>query len=230
MLDIKLGMNHLEIDYFIKIGGSLLSNIEGCKELSATLALAGAHKRIVLFPGGGAIDNYIESYNDKFQLSRSIFHQTTMLAMDQTALLFSNYQVAIVPVDNLIHCKEVLDKGQVPILMPSRLVFGLDPFRYTSRCTSDSMTLYFAKILEVENVVIMKSIDGIMTDENKLIPLLSPAQLKELDQNCVDEVFPLLCERVGKTPIIIINGLKGDVVKQLLLNGEIVCGTTIQSM
>ncbi|WP_019534803.1 hypothetical protein [Paenibacillus ginsengihumi] len=214
MLDIRKGMNYLGLDYMIKIGGSLLPNINKCKQLADLLSEVGKSKRLLLFPGGGEIDNYIETYHSQIALDREIFHRATMLAMDQTALLFCNYNLEmLVPVDNMIDCRKVLDQHRIPFLLPSKIVFGLDPFRYTNRITSDGMALYFAHIFQAKRMVLIKSINGILDHNRQTISRLSFDEFLMTEQDCVDETFPLLAHKV-KIPIDILNGLEYEQLRQ----------------
>ncbi|QUI23844.1 hypothetical protein HZI73_16765 [Vallitalea pronyensis] len=233
MLEIEMGMNHLKIDYLIKIGGSLLKNIEGCYKLASTIQKLGVKKRCLLFPGGGEIDNYIERYNrevtnyDKeIKFKRNIMHKSTTLSLDQTALFFSNYAKNIIPTDSFMTSKFILEDKNVPIIMPANLIFLLDPFRHTHRISSDSMALYFAHILEVKHLIILKSIDGIYNEKDKVIKNVGKSQLINMEQDCLDKTFPLLAEKTN-IPITIINGLKPDVLENFILKGELDCGTYI---
>lgn len=227
MLSITKAMNNLELDFIIKVGGSLLKNINQCKSLVDVIIEAGKSYKLLLFPGGGEIDNYIEAYHQQVPLDREIFHRATMLSMDQTALLFSNYNLnKLVPINNLIDCKKVLADGKIPVLLPSQIVFGLDPFRYTNRITSDGMALYFGHILQVKRMVVLKSINGILDRDQKIISRLTFDEFINIEQDCVDESFPLLASK-AKIPIDIANGLEHEQLRTFFREGTNEWGTRI---
>ncbi|WP_420830698.1 hypothetical protein [Cohnella algarum] len=204
----------------------MLKHVEECKQLAASLVEAGKNKRIVLFPGGGEIDNYIESYHKKFPLKRDVFHHTTMLSLDQTGLLFSNFEEDLIPFKSFIECRRILEQRKVAVFLPSDVVFGLDPFRYTNRISSDGMALYMGHLLEVAEVVILKSIEGLLDQNKQVIPEINFDDFANLKQDCVDETFPLLAKQ-SRTPITILNGLEADRVYKWLTERDLECGTLI---
>ncbi|WP_284141651.1 hypothetical protein [Virgibacillus sp. LDC-1] len=184
----------LEIDYVIKLGGSLISDIDLAKNLAQSLSEVAKEFRLVIFPGGGPIDNYIESVDKQFLLNEMTHHQACARAQDQTGLLFANFNLDVFETtDNFAGIKEILDRGKIPVLLPSTLIFLLDPFEKSWSISSDSMGAYFSSLLEANKFIILTDVDGIYDSDPKksptakLIPKVSVNSLSS--ETSVDETL-----------------------------------------
>lgn len=186
----------LKIDYVIKLGGSLISDINLANKLAQSLAEVAKEKRIVIFPGGGPIDNYIESVDKEFTLNEITHHQACARAQDQTGLIFANFNLDVYETtDNFAGVKEILNKGKIPVLLPSTLIFLLDPFEKSWSISSDSMGAYFSFLLEADKYIILTDVDGIYDADPKrnstatLIPKINVSTLSKENKTSVDETL-----------------------------------------
>ena len=168
-------------DAVVKVGGSIIAG-PYAESAAGVLGDAATSSRLLVIPGGGDIDNLIEEKNRQRALSRPVFHRATALAQDQSGLLFTNLHKQLQPIEAVIDAERVLAEGSVPVLLPSRLLFALDVFRYTNRVSSDTIAAYLAWLLHVPTVILLKS------REPATRPV-TPASLAE-DVGFVDEVFP----------------------------------------
>lgn len=217
----------MNVDLMVKVGGSLLNNIEYCRQLVEAFEALNEMKKMIIFPGGGDIDNYIEQYSAKQKLGKIVMHKSTMLALDQNALILSSYSKKVIPFTSVIECREILKEGKIPVFMPSQATFILDPFRYNSTVSSDSMALYFSKLFEVKELILLKSIDGILDKHSEVIKEISIELLQEIEQDCVDPLFPYLAAR-EQVPIMILNGRSPDVLNDYVIHGKFDLGTKIR--
>jgi 5-(aminomethyl)-3-furanmethanol phosphate kinase len=186
----------LKIDYLIKLGGSLIANIDKAQNLAETLIALSENNRIVIFPGGGPIDNLIENIDKQFTLNEITHHQACARAQDQTGLIFANFNLNFFETtDNFADVRDILKRKKIPVLLPSKLIFMLDPFEKSWNISSDSMGAYFSFLLEANKFLILTDVDGIYTKnptkdkDAKLIPKLTVNQLDDLGQTSVDETL-----------------------------------------
>ncbi|MBJ6360571.1 hypothetical protein ACFOQM_04500 [Paenibacillus sp. GCM10012307] len=226
-MSLSKGLNSIPADVMIKFSGSLLDDIATCAMIVEQLLLINSKKSIIIFPGGGTIDNYIENYASQQKLGKVVMHKSTVLALDQNALIISSYSKEIVPFTTVIECREILKEGKIPVFMPSQAIFVLDPFRYNAVVSSDSMALYFCKMFDLPELILLKSVDGVLDQENKLLRDISFQQLKELQQDLVDELFPYLAER-EQVPIMLMNGRRPGVLSDYLLLNRTIIGTLVR--
>ncbi|TQR32834.1 hypothetical protein C7Y47_11970 [Lysinibacillus sphaericus] len=186
----------LKIDYVIKLGGSLIANIDEAQNLAKTLIKISENNRIVIFPGGGPIDNLIEKIDKQFTLNEITHHQACARAQDQTGLIFANFNLDFFETtDNFSGIRDILDRGKIPVLLPSKLIFMLDPFEKSWSISSDSMGAYFSFLLEAKKFLILTDVDGIYNKDpnqnidSKLLSRISVKSLNSLGHTSVDETL-----------------------------------------
>jgi aspartokinase-like uncharacterized kinase len=173
----KLG----RFDAVVKVGGSIISGPHA-QTVATFFGDPLISSRLLLIPGGGDLDNLIEEKNNQYALSRSVFHRATALAQDQSGLLFTNLHERLYPIETIREAEEVMDANRIPVLLPSRLLFALDVFRYTNRVSTDTISAYLAWLLHVPQIILLKS------RKPTILPLTSASLVQ--DAGFVDEVFP----------------------------------------
>jgi len=172
-------------DAILKVGGSVIWGhaASGCAD---ALEEAGRTKKLLVIPGGGAPDNLIEKQHNSTPLDGRVFHQMTLLAQDQSGLLFSNKRSHIVPVRTVDEAELIASSGKVAVLLPHNLLMTIDVFRYTNRVTSDSMAAYVAGLLRCDHFILVKS------RKPSTLPVTKLSLMA--DAGYVDEVFPEMVE------------------------------------
>lgn len=168
-------------DAVVKVGGSIVAGPHA-ETIASILCDTTVTSRLLIIPGGGEIDNLIEEKNRQKTLERSIFHRATVLAQDQTGLLFTNLNQRLRAVETIMEAEYTVKAGLVPVLLPSRLLFALDVFRYTNRVSSDTISAYLTWLLHIPELIVLKSRK----------PAVFPVTIKSLQEDAgfVDEVFP----------------------------------------
>lgn len=206
----------LNIDYVIKLGGSLINDINKAEILAETIATFTEKYNMIIFPGGGPIDNYIEEVDKQFRLNKEIHHQACARAQDQTGLIFANFNPkAYETTNNFAGIREILKKGKIPVLLPSDLIFMLDPFEKSWYISSDSMGAYFSLLLESKSFLILTDVDGIYNKDPKTHPdakLLREINVNELSNISETSVDNTLSEflKNAKMNCDILNGNNKD--------------------
>jgi len=214
-------------DAFVKVGGSLAKDRGSFRKLALVLAQAAERARIIAFPGGGPTDKVIEEFNAGEALKPGVHHQACARAQDQTGLLFSNFSERIVPVEEFASMAAALEEGKLPVLLPSRLLFALEPVEKTWEITSDTIGAYFAWLVEAPQYVILKSIDGIPKPgrDGGVYSEISASELEQRAGDEVDAILPGFLKAAGMRAVIL-NGRDTDRVAAFF-RGETVPATRI---
>lgn len=173
------------MDWIVKIGGSLFP--EDAVELAKTLV----GKDVMLICGGGELANVLRRYDKKMGYSNTATHRSAILCMDILGMLLSDKVPAAVGVYSFPEAQEVLNEGKLPILIPSKILFDLDPLKHSWEVTSDSLSLYIAHQLKAK-LLIATDVDGIYDPQpsmhgTQLIRDISAKKLLDFGETSVDE-------------------------------------------
>lgn len=224
-----LGFKNSKIDVFIKLGGSILSDLNKCKELAAIIDNLSHVFRIVVFPGGGPIDKYIEKLDVDLKFPPSIHHQLCSRAQDQTGLIFGSFCSNAKFFTTFLEMNEILEAGHLAIMLPMKQIVEMDVFEQTWDITSDSMAAYFANLTQANRFAILTNVDGLFNDINSeksvLIQEINASDLKHQGLTCVDACISeyLLANKLTCT---VLNGFNVLAVKAWIKK-ESFLGTTI---
>jgi aspartokinase-like uncharacterized kinase len=211
------GFVDYNIDYVVKFGGSLLQNKDNLKALLEILVSAiDMGQRIVVIPGGGPTDNTIEEIDQWAKFHPDTHHHACALAQDQTGLMVadSTFNPRIRSCVNLLEVQQSLFKKCVPILLPSNIMFAIDPFERTWDITSDSMAAWFAWLMNCKQTLILTNVDGVYIDGNlhessAFVERISAQDLIEMGHTAVDACFaPFIREKCINAWIL--NGKKPE--------------------
>lgn len=214
------------MEWVVKLGGSLFPEdaINLCKELVGQNA--------IVICGGGEFANKIREYDVDTNFSNTATHKTAILCMDILGMLVADKIDDVTAVYSLEDAKKVLDKGKLPLLLPSKLLEYLDPLEHSWKVTSDSISVYISWLLKTK-ILIVTNVDGIYTfepslDGAKLIKSISAKKLLTFSETSVDENLPELllkykldCYVVnGKYPKRAISIIEGKSSKYTLIGVE----------
>lgn len=188
------GFNDYGVEAVLKFGGSLTCDLKVCEKLVQAIAgLVREGQRIVVVPGGGRPDKEIEAVDRERPLMPETAHRACALAQDQTGLIISDAAFAqgLVPCETLGECRGALARGEAPVLLPSRLLFDLDPVERTWDVTSDAVAAWIAWLLGAERVAILTDVDGVyrkgnVGDPAHLLAEIDFATLKSMGHTSLD--------------------------------------------
>lgn len=220
------GFVDYDIDAVVKVGGSLLSNETLCR--GTVKALAGqASKgfRLLVVPGGGPTDNTIESLDAVYKFQPDTHHRACARAQDQTGLMICDESLGsmLSPCETLEEVQSALGAGKVAVLLPSRLIFDLDPFARTWDITSDAIAAYFAWLVTSKQLIMVTNVDGVhldaaVDDSTKLIERITASELEHLGHTAVDAcVAPFLRSKCMNAWVL--NGAHADRIGVALRGG-----------
>lgn len=201
------------MEWVVKIGGSLFP------EYSISLARKLVGQDVLIICGGGELANQIRKYENKIHFSSTAGHQTAILCMDILAMLLADKVENSEAVRSLKEAQNALNKGKLPVLIPSMLLEDLDPLDHSWRVTSDSISLYISHLVKAK-LLIATDVDGIYThspslDGAQFIKEISAKKLLNFGETSLDESFAeLLLEY--KASSFVVNGKHPERVISIL--------------
>ncbi|MEM3586746.1 MAG: hypothetical protein QXO71_05415 [Candidatus Jordarchaeaceae archaeon] len=213
-------------DFVIKVGGSLSRNKSTLKSLFNELAAISRNHKLLVIPGGGVFADFVRRIYHKFNISDDAAHWMAILAMDQMAFLFSEFHPNVKIVSSIEEAMQI-NRGFIPVLTPSRIMFDSDPLPHSWDVTSDSIAAYITHIVGAKKVFILTDVDGVFTSDPKsspnarLIPKISAEELASKNMcTSVDKTFPSLVSKYG-LECIVLNGKHPERITQAVNNKEV---------
>jgi aspartokinase-like uncharacterized kinase len=174
----------------IKLGGSLTySNaIKDCLAIIEQTKLI----NIVIVPGGGEFANQVRYAQQVWQFNESIAHEMAILAMQQMALLFHGLYPNFQLIKSIRDFSNLMANSVPVIWSPILSELNQANIPATWEMTSDSLAIWLAIQLHVEQLIVVKSI--FMNSQNY-------QQLAE--QGIVDSLFPQFVQQSSIKPKLI---------------------------
>lgn len=220
------GFTNYDIDFVVKFGGSLLGKDFPVKDLMECLAeFVGTGTRALVIPGGGPTDLTVEALNVKYSFDISTCHYACALAQDQTGLMLADsvFSTRAATCYTLADALAILNERRLPVVLPSRILFSLEPVERTWSVTSDAVAAWFAWVLGARHFVVLTNVDGIFKNGDigiaeKLIPRISADEAVKLGHTSLDAVTPGFLAR-KKMNCWILNGGMPDRLTTLLDGG-----------
>ncbi|MBS7618318.1 amino acid kinase [Candidatus Bathyarchaeota archaeon] len=151
----------------IKIGGSLSKDPPTLKALCQFIGALAENYRIMVVPGGGKFADAVRECDRLYRLPATITHKMAILAMDQYGLMISS----LIPNSFTTYSLRESCRakgGKLPVLLPSRLMFFMNPLENSWRITSDSIAAFIAAKARAQNLILAKDVDGIFTKDPKI--------------------------------------------------------------
>jgi aspartokinase-like uncharacterized kinase len=205
----------------IKVGGSLGQNRKLADLMLRLSALGPIHGMLVV-PGGGAFSNAIREYDRRFGLDSDTSHWMAILAMDQFGHLLSSLIPDSELVQGLADARKALAAGRVPVLLTYNLLFQTDELPRSWDVTGDSISAWVAGLSGAQQLVLLKSVDGLFSDDPRShagVELLEKLDLNQLILcKGVDRYFASILKKY-RLDVWIVNGKYPERLTQLLDTG-----------
>jgi len=174
----------LHNDAVFKIGGKIL---EDYKNLECTISQLkklyedNTLQKIIIIPGGGSYANFIRSIDKKLVLGDDIAHWMAILSMDYNGRdlnrLFPDFE-CIDDFKNIQNAKRIFC-----IFLPYNYLRKKDELPHSWDVTSDSIAIYIANKLKLNECYLIKDIEGIYNKNNEVIKEISTIQYRELKKS-----------------------------------------------
>lgn len=219
----------------VKFGGSLMVDLEACKAAVEELErLAECGHRILIVPGGGIPDKAIEAIDATHPLAPVTAHHACALAQDQTGYLLADraFSSKLVSSATLGECRSLAKHGKIPVLLPSRILFTMDPVEWSWDITSDAVAAWIAWVTSTPRLAILTNVDGVhrkaaIHDPEALIGEIRAHDLAELGHTSIDVCAAHFMALRGVSGVVI-NGAHPHRLSDWL-EGKRVRATDIQS-
>jgi aspartokinase-like uncharacterized kinase len=216
------GFKETKLDYFIKLGGSLMNPFKNFSVLADYFGNLAKENNYIIFPGGGVIDNYIESIDKDYPLAPIVHHHLCARAQDQTGLFFYSQCNNAEFFEDFIDIENIFLKRKLAIMLPMKQIINLNVFEMTWDITSDTMSAYFAYLLGAKNFVILTNVDGLYEDISKpdtLIREISATNLIKYGHSVVDACLAPFLLNKGMD-CVILNGNNKDNIENFFNNRQ----------
>jgi aspartokinase-like uncharacterized kinase len=164
-----------------KIGGKILEDLENLNSTISQLQHLYDENiidKIVLIPGGGSFANFIRKIYSELKFTEEIAHWMGIISMNYNGLELSKKCPNLQVIENYKKLKEI---GKVfCIFLPYEFIKENDKLPHNWDVTSDSISLFIAKELELNECFLIKDIDGILNNQNQIIKEISTSEFKEM--------------------------------------------------
>lgn len=215
----------------VKIGGKILEKLENIESTITQfkhLINKNIIQRVIIIPGGGSNVNFIRELDKKLSIGDDLAHWMSIYAMNLNGIKI-NERFSDIKCINDYH---QLLKSNEPfsIFLPFDYLKFSDKLPHSWDITSDSIALYLAYKLKLNECYLIKDVDGIFNDKKQIISniraqeyidfkkakmLANIGNLREIKKSKpIDNYLPSLINKY-EVECIILNGSKG---KSRILN------------
>ena len=202
--------------WVVKVGGSLESSPR-IRELLGLLADYG-QSNIVIVPGGGRFADRVRARQAEFKLDDVTAQVMAIHAMEQYAGVLCKLNSNLHPIVAIDEINDVVNKkAAVPVWLPGKLLDGQPDIPVGWQVTSDSLALWFAKEINAQALILIKSAINQTSDVNELA-----------ESGYLDGYFPQMIERtnIRRIACVCVDNLK--VLKGAMTLGSIPAETLLQ--
>ena len=140
--------------WVIKIGGSLYDSKYLVQWLNSITECTS--KNIIIVPGGGPFADQVRLADEKFSLG-TYAHNMAVMAMQQYANVFASLCPAMKLAHSIENAHQIWGESKVAIWEPFEMVRDLCTLDKTWDVTSDSLAVWLARTLDINNILLIKS-------------------------------------------------------------------------
>jgi len=167
-----------------KIGGKILENnknleftISQLKKLYEDNTL----QKIIIIPGGGSYANFIRSLDKKLVLGDDLAHWMAIFSMDYNGKDLNRLFPGLECINDFKNIQSA--KRIFCIFLPYNYLKKKDELPHSWEVTSDSIAIYIANKLNLNECYLIKDIEGIYNKNNDVIKEISTIQYRELKKS-----------------------------------------------
>jgi hypothetical protein len=167
-----------------KIGGSILEDFEN---LNSTISQLGylferdIITRIIIIPGGGSFANFIRKIYNELKLTDELAHWMSIISMNYNGIELGKKFPKLEIFEDFGKVKEICKSFS--IFLPYQFLKEKDHLPHNWQVTSDSITLYLAQKLGLNECFLIKNVDGILNEKNQVIKEISTTEFRELKES-----------------------------------------------
>ena len=175
-------MQHYEAVF--KIGGKILENSENLECTISQLKKLyedNTLQKIIIIPGGGSYANFIRSVDKKLVLGDDLAHWAAIFSMNYNGKDLNRKFPDFECIDDLEKIQRA--KRIFCIFLPYNYLKKKDELPHSWDVTSDSIAIYIANKLNLNECYLIKDIEGIYSKNNEVIKEISTIQYKNFKKD-----------------------------------------------
>ena len=166
-----------------KIGGTILEDFENLNStLSQLSKLFGKDiiQRIILIPGGGSFANFVRKIYSELKLTDEMAHWMSIISMDYNGIELGKKFPKLEVFEEYDKLKEI--GKSFCIFLPYQFLKENDKLPHNWQVTSDSIALFLAKKLGLNECFLIKDVDGILNGKSQVIKEISAVEFRKLKE------------------------------------------------
>ena len=181
----------------IKIGGKILESKEDLKSTIDQIQLLineNIIQNIVIIPGGGSRANFIRHLDAEFKLGDDLSHWMSIYAMDLNGIkIKEEFSFIKLIKDFKILKKEINipNNNNISVFQPYYYLRNKDPLPHSWNVTSDSITLHLAKNLGLNEIYLIKNVDGLMRKDGDTLKLIKTVSIIDYEKLSKSKCFKI---------------------------------------
>ena len=167
-----------------KIGGKILEDLDNLNATISQLEQLYAEnliEKIVLIPGGGSFANFIRKVYNDLKFTEEIAHWMGIISMNYNGLELNKKFPNIEVIENFDKLKE--NRKIFCVFLPYEFIKENDKLPHSWDVTSDSITLFVAKELELNECYLIKDVEGIFNNKNQVIKVTSTSEFRDMKES-----------------------------------------------
>ncbi|MFX0082968.1 MAG: hypothetical protein ACFE94_14560 [Candidatus Hodarchaeota archaeon] len=167
-----------------KIGGSILEDFENLNSTITQLSQLfedDVIQRIILIPGGGSFANFIRKVYSELKFTDELAHWMSIISMNYNGLELSKKFPKLEIFEDYDKLKEI--GKNFCIFLPYQFLKENDKLPHSWDVTSDSITLFLAKKIGLNECFLIKDVDGILNEKNQVIKEISALELRKMKES-----------------------------------------------
>ncbi|MFX1304606.1 MAG: hypothetical protein ACFFBV_06690 [Promethearchaeota archaeon] len=164
-----------------KIGGKILEDFENLKSTISQLTQIfneNLIQKIILIPGGGSLANFIRKVYSELKFTEELAHWMGIISMNYNGLELSKKFPKLEIIEDFDRLKKL--SKSFCIFLPYKFLKENDKLPHSWDVTSDSITLFLARELGLQECFLIKDVDGVINNKNQIIKKISTSEFKEM--------------------------------------------------
>lgn len=137
----------------IKLGGSHAFAAHLSHWLDAVAQYAG---RMVVVPGGGPFADAVRDAQPRMGFDDTAAHRMALLAMEQYGCALASLRPRLVLAASREDIIGALERGNIPVWLPTRMVLAATEIPWSWDVTSDSLAAWLAGVLGANRLLLVK--------------------------------------------------------------------------
>lgn len=167
-----------------KIGGKILENSKNLEFTFSQLKKLyedNTLQKIIIIPGGGSYADFIRSSDENLVLGDDLAHWMAIFSMDYNGKELNKKFPDLECINDF---KKIQSANNIfCIFLPYSYLRKKDELPHSWDVTSDSMAIYIANKLNLNECYLIKDIEGIYSKNNEVIKEISTIQYREIKKS-----------------------------------------------